>query len=458
MSPKKLSKEIAVLRKMSVRVLRRLGVIQRTQGKLMKQLRRAFPRKASQAAQGRPGEDAGVLVHVRLLFDSGASYVACVLDDQCSALGEWTIFKERKFSKVVHVRKTAALEHQVSSKALNATDILRVSARLDVLVKVHKLRTMAGMFKTRKEADGSVWRTTIKMGVSKRNSTPMNLHLDTVEPVDTIDTDAEALYALAKQLFPPLAVESNHAAYALSVGLMLPAEQTSVRRCFANLGVAAEADTWFFEKCMEQNGTEAVARFSSDPRFASLLQLPRSRFSNMRVRNFVDKARSWKPNVKIQPAREAEASLADLTLPLVLAPAGAALARSPVYLGNVLRTGVYVSTGASHQDKHPSAVMKKKRDRDARLMCYVYDGLFYVGALKMPAEEREVPYTQVPANLAWASTFINQIDAVAFDGNAHWSDSDIRQALGLAKVATWVFADKESAAATALMARIHACN
>jgi len=160
-------------------------------------------------------------LHLRVLFERGDVYVATVVRDKRSQTGELRVHLgvhggfQSSLQPCVLIRKGTAAGKLVLQNALSYADVVRVEARLDTGVAVHKKRTVSGLYKT----EGS--------NRSPRKRPDVHVTFDSLELVASYDSDVEAVRSLART------VQSDNVAQLLSPNDGDPPEQALLK-----LGVA----------------------------------------------------------------------------------------------------------------------------------------------------------------------------------------------------------------------------
>ena len=403
------------------------------------------------------GASGNETMHVRVVFSLPDAYMACLMQDARSADGRWEVSPDCPLQLTLRIRKTPETVRLIEqTHALTATDVVRVTAAAEVgapkasgrgrgsrgAAKPQK-RTLAGMYKHFRKPDGS----------ERRLPKPptcfvdlMDVRLESLERVATIDADLHRLYALAADAFPPSdgIVGLQHA---LSVGLMMPRAEDSIADCLSKLGVSDPDEIAFFERSDD-------ARIATDPRFQALMSVPRVQFTNIRARNIADRARGWTPDTVVLPPRAKADPLDDaMSIPVSLKPTPAAPSgpRGSYKLRDA-QTGAYGPT-SDRQNKRPRAFVRRAEGA-SRVVAYVCDGVYTPGSGTMPLGEDIASYQWYPPYLSLADTFGTRLEAVSFDGDKTWSDADVLRALGLAKRVQWTFEDPNGEAAKGFYDRV----
>jgi hypothetical protein len=431
-----------------------------------RKLERRLAECVSSAAAGNGGEDCEVPgaalegrateeMHLRLLFDRGKQYVATLVADKQKPDGTYEITKGSRLAPVLTIAKSAEVLRLVAASVCDFTIVFRALVAKDDPKKKDGCRKLAGLYISNRKPDGSIHRC-----LRDKGRTPVHVTLCNLVAVDVVKdkNDAAAVYALAAKMYP-LAngmAPRDLAAHARANGLLTVSEVDNSRKTLLKLGLDDPASR-FMEVAM---GLEAdgVARVAFDPRFGSVFCTAALAAKNAHVRRMAEAVASTTLSslaTHVLAPRTRSMSLADFTLPFPIKPAsGAGPAESPrLYLRDA-PTGLYRSIGVGHRSKQPSAVVLR-RGHASEVVGYVYDSLYAVGtAALLPLDERNILYTPASADLAWAATFANRLDAAAFDGDEAWTDADIARALSLAKRAAWVFQNPEGSKAKELQARV----
>lgn len=458
--------DFASLRRALGRVNRRLKVLTRMCSKILRATpgaRASAPPRA--AASPRPGvrarrlrkvdaptrADGAYPMHLRILYDAGDCYVASLMWDVYLPDGRWLLELDKPLVPSVRVRKTREVLEVVTTSALVASDVVRVHARLDESVRRKKNRSLSNLYSTRlDDARAGVIR------IPRKKVKPLYVTFDEVNVVATRREDADAVNALAHRLgahdasVPPPAAA---AAFARSAGVLIPHDEASVKDCLTAMG--APDPPW----ASAAVHASAAARLATDPRYAPLLATPRSAATNTRVRDALDAARVWRLDTVVMPPRARKASpFADMTLPVLVKPTPAEppTLRPPEWrLTSVTKSGVYFSATPGHVANRPHAYVRVAAAGDPpQVVGYAYDLGFTLGDDKISPGERKALYQWRPANLTLGEAFVTRLEAVAFDGDAEWSDEQLRHALGLARRAVWAFKAPDGPAARALYARL----
>ncbi len=367
-------------------------------------------------------------LHIRILFERDGQFYAAVLSDRFTA-SSWT-FTYRKPSRVsLRVAKTDVLE----DLAVDFTKVFRVSA-------AHGLgrgRRLAGLFKTRMNANGSLARTV-------RAKPLYDVTLLTAVEAGVCKNDLADVCALAGV---PRDAEEALTAWSARCGVPLPLDTAAVREACLGTGMSRE-EADFLVAAMRHDGALRVAH---DVRFSALLLAGRacaplaSFLSSCRRR-----AALKMPTELLAPVKK-DFAVDAFTLPFYLLPRAVERPVTTCVFRRVL-TGVARplpdrNPGRAH---NPSVVVNNRV-----VVAYVTDGVLTSGGESLvPPEQLEVMHETVTKSLRWTDSFANRLDTVAFDGEKEWCDADLRSALALARRATWAFQDPEGEKAKALYERI----
>jgi len=367
-------------------------------------------------------------LHLRVLFEHGDAFVAAAVRDARDQRGSWGALHPQVF-----IRKNSAAGALVREHALSFADVVRVTARVDAEVRVSKKRTVSGLYKT-------IGRTR-----TPRKCPAIHVTFDSLELVASYDSDVEVVRSLARSV-----------SRAATAQLLSPNDGDPPEQALLKLGVS-QADLRFAVAAVA-SGAGGAARLASDPRFAALRQVSRASVTNVAVRGCLDAVKRWKPDAEVLPPRKklvpAYDAFGDSSLPVVLRPGYAeTLGRQRRRLTEYA-TGAYASLSPVLRPFSPRAFVRHANGASV-VVAYAYDFALHEGGTAIPAIDRQAEHAWVPPSLAVARHFAQRLACVAFDGDAEWSDEDLRFALGLANRVVWAFEEPEGERANRLMRRVH---
>jgi hypothetical protein len=433
--PGGLAAELACVHRLARRASKRSGAAVRLLRKLLRITKNKKP--ASER----------LTIHLRLLYDVGDEWVAGLMTDFQEEGKAWEPVASKVAVPSLRICKTPALEKLVEEEALGAFDVLRAEVCLDAHRARKSHRSVLGLFTTRQQGS-RMTRTPKPARLPGTTSAllyavkPAFVTLRGVVRVLPAASDAAHVYLQALEIFPPPPGTSvaDPAAHARSCGLMQPPDVLTVAASLARLGVQ---DLVFGAAACEL-GNDGAARFAADPRFREALGKPRSACANAAVRALMDGARAWRPDAVVLAPRRKLArgeAYADLTLPVVFRPdpphAGAPANPVPVRLDNAA-TGAYISVAHGAASTKPRTFVLNEA-AGSKVVAYAMNGHLNMGSSQMPPGERYQRHTWVPPTLSLCDVFANRLETAAFDGDAAWSDAELRSALGLAKRVVFLF-------------------